>query len=219
MRNHETVSVAASAYGPLQPHGWSFFRHELPGGGAFHSCVLPDEVLLGTEGFERLWRLHPSTFHEVRLFGRMVRTPRYQQVYGRAPAEDQGRDGRSRRTPPVPRVLDPVWRWVRESVDKRLNGVLVNWYDLAAGHYIGRHRDDVSELVEGTPIVTVSYGVERPFRLRPWRGKGRIDFRAGDGSVFVTPWETNLAFTREVPASARVNGRRISVTFRAFAEE
>ena len=70
--------------------------------------------------------------------------------------------------------------------------------------------------VEGAPIVTVSFGARRTFRLRPWRAKGLKDFDADDASVFVLPYETNLAFTHEVPHSARVEGRRISVTLRAF---
>ena len=34
-------------------------------------------------------------------------------------------------------------------------------------HYIGAHRDSTASMIEGVPIVTVSLGEERAFRLRP----------------------------------------------------
>lgn len=86
----------------------------------------------------------------------------------------------------------------------------------ALGHYIGRHRDSTRNMVEGAPIVTVSFGERRNFRLRPCKGKGFKDFPATDGTVFIMPYETNLAWTHEVPKSAKLRGRRISITFRAF---
>lgn len=101
-------------------------------------------------------------------------------------------------------------------VDERLNGMLLNWYDGSLGHYIGKHRDSTKKLVHGVPIVTISFGEQRTFRLRPWKKKGTRDFAARCGSVFVMPFETNLAWTHEVPRSAKCQSRRISVTLRAF---
>ena len=70
----------------------------------------------------------------------------------------------------------------------------------------------------GSPIVTISFGEERTFRLRPWKGKGFTDFAATHGSVLVMPYETNLAWTHEVPARKKLEGKRISVTLRAFVD-
>lgn len=93
-----------------------------------------------------------------------------------------------------------------------------DWYDGQLGHYIGKHRDSTKNMVHGAPIVTISSGEQRTFRLRPWKGAAgsQHDFPAADGTVFVMPYETNLAWTHEVPKSARCTGRRISVTLRAF---
>ena len=63
-------------------------------------------------------------------------------------------------------------------------------------------------------IVTV--GNVHQSRLRPWQRTGRQDFQATDGRVFVTPYDTNLAWTHEMPKSATQVGRRISITVRAF---
>ena len=80
----------------------------------------------------------------------------------------------------------------------------------------GRHRDSVRGMVDGAPIVTISLGEARPFRLRPWRRQGFVDFAAPNGTVLVLPYATNRAWTHEVPQSKRATGRRISLTFRGF---
>jgi hypothetical protein len=40
------------------------------------------------------------------------------------------------------------------------------------------------EHVEGAPIVTISLGATRVFRLSPMKGKGSVDFEAAHGAVF-----------------------------------
>jgi len=97
--------------------------------------------------------------------------------------------------------------------------LLLNWYDAERGHYIGAHRDSREDLVVGAPIVTISVGAKRTFRLRLPKQQGFIDFDASHGTVFVMPWQTNLRVKHEVPHSARAKGRRISITARAFIAE
>ena len=146
--------------------------------------------------------------------GRRVKIPRWQQAFGK----DYHFSGQTSEAAPVPCLLAPLLAWVRQGVDDRLNGLLVNWYDGKLGHYIGPHRDSLINMIEGDPIVTISLGEERTFRLCPWRGRGFVDFPARDGTVFVMPYGTNLAWTHAVPASRRHTGRRISVTLRGFLE-
>jgi alkylated DNA repair dioxygenase AlkB len=93
---------------------------------------------------------------------------------------------------------------------------VVNWYDGALGHYIGPHSDDTRDLVPGVPIVIVSLGESRVFRLRPRGGTPYRDFEAANGSIFLLPYATNLSWTHEVPRFRRHRGRRISVTLRAL---
>ncbi len=177
--------------------------------GALPASLVPDDV-----GFEALWAIHPPEFHEIKMHGRPVKTPRWQQAYG----ADYRYTGNTNRAlalvPPMPAWLE----WARERFDPRLNGLLLNWYDGNAGHYIGKHRDSDINRVEGSPIVTLSFGEERAFRMRPWRAEGFVDVPASHGSVIVISWETNRAFTHEVPASKKSRGRRVSVTIRAFHE-
>ena len=70
------------------------------------------------------------------------------------------------------------------------------------------------DMVADAPIVTISFGETRTFRLT--RGKEKRDFEAVSGAVFVLPYSTNLAWKHAVPKSVRYRGRRISVTLRAF---
>jgi alkylated DNA repair dioxygenase AlkB len=146
------------------------------------------------------------------MHGRPVETPRWQQAYG----VDYHYTGRTNAARPVPTDLDPYQDWARRAIDDRLHGLLVNWYDGDLGHYIGPHHDSVKDMVRGAPIVTISLGEERVFRLSHPTRKLTCDFRAESGTVFVMPYDTNLAWKHAVPKFARHRGRRISLTLRAF---
>lgn len=189
-----------------------FDRHDLDGTHALHAGRLPADLLVDPARFERLWALHPDDYHVIRIHGRSVPTPRWQQAYGR----DHVYTGQVNRGLPVPPTLEPFLAWAQSAVDPRLDALLLNWYDGRLGHYIGPHHDNSRQMVEGTPIVTVSLGEARTFRLTHPRTKQRHDFAADDGAVFVMPYDSNLAWKHEVPRSARHQGRRISVTVRAL---
>jgi alkylated DNA repair dioxygenase AlkB len=192
-----------------------FECHDLGGGGKFWVGQLPDALMPNSAEFDALWQLHPAEFHEIKMHGRLVKTPRWQQAYGM----DYHYTGRVNKALPMPSLLEPFLRWTRENIDDAFNGLLLNWYDGQRGHYIGRHRDSIQNMIPGVLIATISLGEERTFRLRPWPARPEttpIDFPARNGMVFVMPWETNRAFTHEVPASTRKTVRRISVTLRGF---
>ena len=173
---------------------------------------LPDDLIPDADGFDALWDLHPEDFHEIMIHGRLVKTPRWQQAYG----EDYQYTGQVNRALPVAPEMEGMFAWFKEALDPRLNGLLFNWYDGARDHYIGAHRDSTVGMLEGAPIVTLSLGEERVFRMRPWKGRGYEDFVVGNGDLLVIPFDTNQAFTHEVPKFKRYGGKRISVTARGF---
>ena len=176
---------------------------------------LPDALVPDAAGFARLWSLHPDTFHVIKMHGKDVRTPRWQQAYG----ADYRYTGNTNRALPIGEELAPLHTWIRE-IDPRLNGLLLNWYDAEHGHYIGKHRDSTINMIEGAPIVTISLGAERVFRIRRWKGDATThDIPTGNGTVIVMPYAVNLAWTHEVPHNAKAAGRRISLTARAFETE
>jgi alkylated DNA repair dioxygenase AlkB len=176
---------------------------------------LPAELVPDAAGFDRLWALHPDTFHVIKMHGKDVRTPRWQQAYG----ADYRYTGNTNRALPIPTELEALHRFIRD-IDPRLDGLLLNWYDAEHGHYIGKHRDSTINMVKGAPIVTISLGAERVFRLRRWKGDAGIhDIPTGNGTLIVMPYDVHLAWTHEVPHNAKAIGRRISITARAFERE
>lgn len=181
----------------------------------FFTGRLPDELRPDAARFETLWNLHPDDYHEIKMHGRLVNTPRWQQAFGK----DYHYTGRTNVALPVPPDLRPVLEWGQSTLDPRLNGLLLNWYDGQLKHYIGPHRDSRKNMVNGAPIVTVSLGEERIFRLSQPKTRATRDFVARDGTVFVMPYETNLVWKHAVPRFARYKRRRISITLRAFVTD
>jgi len=184
----------------------------LANGHVLHACWLPDRLKPDELQLWQLWALRPQRPSFIRIHGRYVAMPRWQQVYG----ADYHFTGSMHPALPVPAEFHSYLDWGRAEIEPRLNGVVVNWYDAALGHYIGKHRDSTRRMCLGAPIVMISMGAPRTLRMRPWRGRGTWDFPTSHGRVYVLPYETNLAWTHEVPLFASDEGERISITLRAF---
>jgi alkylated DNA repair dioxygenase AlkB len=190
----------------------AFAFHEVVAGHGIWIGRLPARLVPDERGFDELWETHPREPSLLMIHGRLVRTPRWTQSYGHA----YDSSGLAQPPLPIPARLEPLFRWARSAIDPRLNGIGVNWYDARRGHYIGAHRDHREGLIAGAPLATIAFGEERPFRVRPWKGRGYLDFASPPGTVFVMPYATNLVATHEVPLLATHHGRRISLTMRAF---
>ncbi|TCI92182.1 alpha-ketoglutarate-dependent dioxygenase AlkB [Tenacibaculum sp. M341] len=162
--------------------------------------------------FQKIWDTHPEEFHTVKMYGKEILTPRWQQAYGK----NYNYSGSRNNALPIPEIFKKFLKWSRENIDDKLNGLLVNWYDGKKNHYIGPHRDDIRDLSEGTPIVTISLGQERVFRMRKYGEKGFKDITIRNGGIIIIPWKTNLNWTHEVPNFKKYDGKRISVTLRAY---
>ena len=187
--------------------------HDLGDGHQLFEGRLPDQLSWTADDFAAAWSMRPDVRPTIVLHGRAVQVPRWQQAYGM----DYRFSGQTSPAVAVPPLIEPLLTWARGVIDPALNAVLVNWYE-GPGHYIGPHHDATARMIPGAPILTVSFGEERVFRLSRGIGDDRQtrDFRAKDGTVFVLPRDTNDAWKHSVPKSARYTGRRISVTIRAF---
>ena len=87
----------------------SGFRiHQLDDQHCFHSGTPPDHLRLSETGFEELWNLHPAEYHEIKMHGRLVKTPRWQQAYG----ADYHYTGRVNKALSVPALLQPLLEWI-----------------------------------------------------------------------------------------------------------
>lgn len=177
----------------------------------YASYTVP-ELNLNHEQFLNIWNAHPEQYHTLKIHGKEVLTPRWQQAYGK----NYRYTGAKNNALPIPDFLQVFLDWSKEHIDERLNGLLLNWYDGTKGHYIGAHRDDTRDLHKDSPVVTISLGQERIFRMRPYKKKGFKDITIRNGEVIVVPWDTNTKWTHEVPNFKRFDGKRISITARAY---
>ena len=196
-----------------------FARYELPDGNKILMGFVPDMLRMNQEQFEALWDLQPVEPQQIRMSGRMVDIPRRQKAFG----HNYQFSGQTAVAAPTPELLEPYLKWAQSTVDDRLNGMLLNWYTGTLRHYIGPHHDDTRQLFKGSPIVTISLGERRIFRLtREEKQDGRRtvvdkqEYAVDTGSVIILPWGTNLAWKHSVPHFARYRGRCISITLRAF---
>ena len=184
------------------------------------TAAVENPALLTAGLFERLWGLRPSEPPRIRMYGRITPLPRRQQAFGR----DYPFSGTVSQAAAIPDVLAPFLEWAQQAIEPRLNGLLVNWYDGAAGEYIGPHQDKTLHnskemLIPDCPLVTISLGAKRIFRLHRAKEKLRRDFPVENGAVVIIPFETNRRWEHSVPhRKTKDTGQRISVTLRAFTD-
>lgn len=170
------------------------------------------EFSLDEAAFAHLWNEHPADYHEIVMHGKKVKTPRWQQSYGKS----YRYTGSINNALPLADYHQKYLRWSRENVDERVNGLLINWYDGQLQHYMGKHRDVTKGLLPRSPIITVSHGGTRKFRFRPFKGTGYQDVLVENGDALVIPHAVNERFTHEVPYHKGLSENRISVTLRAY---
>ena len=53
-------------------------QHKLDESSDFWTGFLPAQLQMNPFEFEKLWSLHPEDFHEIKIHGRLVKTPRWQ---------------------------------------------------------------------------------------------------------------------------------------------
>lgn len=174
-----------------------------------------------TWDFDKLWCLHPEEFGEVRYMGKIVKTPRWQQTYCRS----YYYSGMMHEALALPAEFRVFLDWANGLYrDWTFNQVLVNWY-LDGRHYISKHSDGERQIVPRSPIVSVSLGQSRCFRVRR-KGNAPDDevvFEVDmpDRSFLAMCGAMQEHFTHEVPkvngAKGASMGRRINITFRVFA--
>jgi alkylated DNA repair dioxygenase AlkB len=122
---------------------------------------------------------------------------------------------------PVPELFLPFFLWASSLGYGKFNQMFVNWYK-DGNHYIGKHSDDEKQLRKDSPIVSVSLGATRKFRIRKKGEKGFRDILLPHGTVIVMGGKFQKEFTHEVPKIIGEKGKkvgpRINITFRQFVE-
>ncbi|MHB1952683.1 MAG: alpha-ketoglutarate-dependent dioxygenase AlkB [Sulfobacillus sp.] len=167
----------------------------------------------GDRLFASLWDLRPPEYAKVRMFGKIVETPRWQRSFGK-PYFYSGmqHDASPIEHPYLLRLLD----FVRRDSGRDYQQILMNWY-LDGRHYIGPHADETKHLVPNSTIYSFSFGAERTFRVtKKDDGSLVADFPMAHGSFLLMGGEMQKWYKHQVPKCASVRSPRINVTFRLF---
>jgi alkylated DNA repair dioxygenase AlkB len=176
---------------------------------------LPEE--LSNANFTTLWNIHPKKFGEVKIYGKLINTPRWQQSYGR----DYKFSGITHKALPFPAEFKPFLKWVNTlDYEGEFNQILANWYENGL-HNIGKHSDSETDHVKGAPIISISLGETRTFRLRKIGQKGIYkDIELSNGTVLVMGGNFQREFTHEIPKitgeKGKAIGKRVNITIRQF---
>lgn len=175
-------------------------------------CIFTDSY-----DFEELWNLHPEEYGEVILYGKRMKTPRWQQSYDLP----YNFSGMLHDALPLPDQFKPFLDWANSLGLGEFNQKLINWYS-NGHHYIGAHSDDEKQLVPNSPIVSISLGAERKFRLRLKGAKGIYkDILLPDRTALIMAGQFQKELTHEIVKISGKKGekvgRRINITFRQFA--
>lgn len=163
--------------------------------------------------FEQLRLAVPWQRHRIRMFGRMVDSPRLSCWMGDADAHYRysGSDF-------VPQPWLPVLQTWRERLQADLgqsfNSVLVNYYRDGADA-MGWHSDDEPELGAEPVIASLSLGATRRFLLKHRsRPELKLALALPAGSLLVMAGSTQAHYRHALPRTARPVGGRINLTFR-----
>lgn len=177
---------------------------------------LPPATQLNLEEFEIMWESRPIEHGTVKIGGRIIDVPRWQKSYGRT----YYFSGQSHTAEPVPNnsFLEELQDWVNAREPYPYQQVLINWYDSAQGHYISAHSDNEGQLIPGSSIYSFSYGEERDFVVKGKQNDYRLVLPMPHNSLLIMGGEMQKYYTHAVPKRAKLHGRRINVTLRAFRE-
>ncbi len=182
------------------------------------SWIITDKLPKDIEyDFLNLWKLHPPELGKIKFMDKIIDVPRYQQAYGK----NYSFSGMSHKALEIPFEFAVFLDWANTlDFNGNFNGLLVNFYRNGLD-YIGSHADDENDLVKESPIISISLGQTRKFRVRCKKTKKIIkDFELAHGSYLIMGGKMQNKFTHEI---VKINGKkgentekRINITIRQF---
>jgi alkylated DNA repair dioxygenase AlkB len=155
----------------------------------------------------------PWETHRIRMFGRMVDSPRLSCWIGDAGARYRY-SGTLFEPHPWPRPLQALRERLRDALGTDFDSVLANRYR-DGRDAMGWHRDDEPELGPQPVIASLSLGATRRFRLKADDPAiPPLALALPHGSLLVMRGATQSRFRHALPRTARPVGERINLTFR-----
>lgn len=168
--------------------------------------------------FDLLWNLHPEEYNTIRFFDKEIKLPRYTNNYG----VDYRFSGTIHKASSTPNEINIIMQNLQKIVmgnnKSLLNGCLVNWY-ADGNHYIGPHSDSERGIYSNSPILTLSLGATRTFKLIPKEfisTQYRKDLKVNNGDLLIMGGTTQSTHKHTIPKTKKCKDRRISITMRCF---
>jgi alkylated DNA repair dioxygenase AlkB len=163
--------------------------------------------------YQRLLADVPWEVHRIRLFGRLVDSPRLSCWIGDAGARYRY-SGTLFEPHPWPQPLQALRVRLSRALCVDFNSVLANRYR-DGRDAMGWHRDDEPELGPQPVIASISLGATRRFRLKADDAAvPPLSLELPHGSLLVMRGQTQSRFRHALPRTARPVGERINLTFR-----
>ncbi|HJR74915.1 MAG TPA: alpha-ketoglutarate-dependent dioxygenase AlkB [Luteimonas sp.] len=163
--------------------------------------------------FDDLMARIPWEVHRIRLFGRLVDSPRLSCWIG-DPDAVYTYSGTRFVPHPWPAALATVRERLNRELGAGFNSVLANLYRSGADS-MGWHSDSEAELGPQPVIASLSLGAKRRFALKDRRDPARkLTLDLPPGSLLLMRGDTQANYRHALPRTAKPAGSRINLTFR-----
>lgn len=166
------------------------------------------------EEYDELWGMHPPEKLRMNIAGKSIECPRWSSSYLRSYTYSNSEHSVASE---MPKVVARLLEFARES-NPLLNQCLINWYPTDGA--IGKHSDDVKQLVPDSEIWSFSFGCTKKFIIEPKQKDGekhRHITTVENNCLVIMGGKCQTNFVHYVPRTETTE-TRINVTFRCFKD-
>lgn len=177
--------------------------------------VVGETLIIGSLGHEfpfgQVCAFSRLEQHDITVFGRTYPQPRLVEWFGPC---DYHYSGITLKAQPFRDIVLKVRDRVQQITSVAFNSCLTNFYRDGADT-VGWHSDDEPLFDPHEPIISVSFGADRQFKMRLKRDptQQRV-FTLTHGDILSMPSGTQSNWQHCVPRTKRPVGSRINLTFR-----
>ena len=157
--------------------------------------------------------------HRIRMFGRMVDSPRLSCWMGDAGTAYSYSGTRFEPHPWPSPVLEAVRARLADELGGAFNSALANRYR-DGRDYMGWHSDNEAALGPRPVIASLSLGATRRFVLKHREDamQAKLGLELAHGSLLVMRGDTQRNYKHALPRTAKPVGERINLTFRRILD-
>lgn len=150
---------------------------------------------------------------EITVFGKKHLQPRLTALYGNE-GKSYSYSNIKMHSQPWSLILQKIKCFVESELDINFTHVLLNYYR-DGNDSNGWHADDEKELGTNPVIASISFGAERPFKLKHNFDKNiKKNIVLENGSLLVMKGTTQHFWKHQIPKTSKQIGPRINLTFR-----